>query len=87
MTHSVDLILDEETIRRGASYGLIEERDGHLHMSSTGLNILREFIERAWDELPTCPKCDEKAYLDHDYICRECRYGFNTALNAVVTGY
>ena len=86
MTSYVDLELDEETIRQGERYGLIEERDdGHRYLTATGSSALKEYIEQRWKELPYCPKCEQKALLDNDYICKSCRYGYVDGV--IFTGY
>ncbi len=86
MTDWVDIELDEDTIRQGQLYGLIEEReDGHRYLTSAGSSALNDYITKLWRDMPYCPKCEQKAILDNDYICKSCRYGYVDGV--VFTGY
>lgn len=86
MTNWVDIELDEEVLDEGQKMGLFERReDGHHYLSKIGSTVLKEYLERTWKELPICPKCEQKAFIDNDYICKSCRYGYQDGL--VFTGY
>lgn len=86
MTDYVDVELDEEIIDKAKRYGLVELReDGNYYLSPLGNEAVSAYLTEELTKLVPCPKCNQKAYLDNDYICRECRYG--TTDGVVITGY
>lgn len=75
MTDHIDVEIDEDTLKQGVLYGLVKKLDGVYCMTDEGNEMLSEYLDEQLEAMPTCPKCERKAMLDWDYICRECRWG------------